>query len=304
MPTRIQRPVGALAILVDARKRSFLFFMGGRDATFDGPPAGTVLHAHSIRHAIRNGFVAYDFLRGNEAYKHSFGAEDRRITSFVLITKDRANLGARVDRRSLPFVLLTSMEHHRAGRSLEAECGFRQVLELAPDDADALYGLGRILAKKGEHAAAIGLFRTLLAARPDIARAWFWLGRSLRASGEPAEAARAFCAGIERQPGLAGAYDDLGHLLLQLGLVDQAVAAFAAARGLQPDFPDIEASLARALRSRGELSPEELARRAAAHADLRDRVEKLDAIAAAADRHRAASEAPMRATERGGVKPL
>jgi len=300
-----ERPVGALAILVDARKKSFLFLMGGRDATFDGPPSGTVLHAHSIRHAIRNGFATYDFLRGNEPYKHSFGAEDRRITSFVLITKDRMNLGGRVDRRSLPFVLRTSMEHHRAGRSLEAECGFRQVLELAPHDADALYGLGQIMAKKGEHATAVDLFKRLLAARPDIARAWFWLGRSLRVSGAFAEAARAFCAGIERQPDLAGAYYDLGHLLLQLGQADQAAAAFAAGRSLQPDFPDIEASLARALRVRDGLSPEELARRAAAHAELRDRVGRLGAITAVADRHRpAANEAAVRAVEHGGAGSL
>jgi len=302
---RGERPVGALAILVDARKKSFLFLMGGRDATFDGPPPGTVLHAHGIRHAIRNGFATYDFLRGNEPYKYSFGAEDRRITSFVLSTKDRMNLGGRVDRRSLPFVLRTSMEHHRAGRSLEAECGFRQVLDLAPDDADALYGLGQIMAKKGEHAVAVGLLRRLLAARPDIARAWFWLGRSLRVSGEFAEAAGAFCAGIERQPDLAGAYYDLGHLLLQLGQADLAVAAFEAARSLQSDFPDVEASLARALRACDGLSPEELARRAAVHAELRDRAGKLGAIAAVVDRYRpATNEAPVRAVEHGGAESL
>jgi tetratricopeptide (TPR) repeat protein len=211
-----------------------------------------------------------------------------------------------VDRRSLPFVLRTSMEHHRAGRSLEAECGFRQVLELAPHDADALYGLGQIMAKKGEHATAVGLFQRLLAARPDIARAWFWLGRSLRVSGAFAEAARAFCAGIERQPDLAGAYYDLGHLLLQLGQADQAAASFAAGRSLQPDFPDIEASLARALRARDGLSPEELARRVAAYAELRDRVAGLRAVAAAADRQRqSANKAPLQAREhRNAESPL
>jgi hypothetical protein len=54
---------------------------------------------------------------------------------------------------------------------------------------------------------------------------------------------------------------------------------------MQPDFPDIDASLAQALCACGALPPEELARRAAAHADLRDRVGKLRAIAAAADGH-------------------
>ncbi len=86
-----ERPVGALAILVDERKKSFLFWIAGRDETFDGLPAGLALHAHSIRHAIRNGFVTYDFLRGNEPYKYSFGAEEFRVTSFVLTTKDGKN---------------------------------------------------------------------------------------------------------------------------------------------------------------------------------------------------------------------
>jgi len=105
---------------------------------------------------------------------------------------------------------------------------------------------------------------------------------------------RAFCAGIERQPDLAGAYYDLGHLLLQLGQADLAVAAFAAARGLKPDLPDIDASLTRALRVRGGLSPEELARRAAANPDLCDRVGRLPAIAVAADK------TPVQASEQGG----
>jgi tetratricopeptide (TPR) repeat protein len=278
-----ERPVAALAILVDERKKSFLFWMAGRDEAFDGLPAGLALHAHSIRHAIRTGFVTYDFLRGNEPYKYSFGAEEFRVTSFVLTTMDGKNLGGRLDGRSLPFALKRSLEHHRDGRSLEAELGFRQVLELDPGNADALYGLGQILAKQGEHAAAIGLLRRLLAVRPEHARAWFWLGRSLRVGGEFAEAARAYCAGIQWQPGLAGAYYDLGHLLLQLGQADLAVATFEAAERLQRDFPDLGASLARARRSRAALSPQELARRAAAHGELRDRVGKLPAIAVAAD---------------------
>ena len=278
------RPICALASLVDARKRSFLFFITGRDQTFDGPLSGLVLHAHSIRHAIRNGFVTYDFLRGNETYKYSFGVEERRIESFVLSRKDRKNLGSILDRRCLRFVLRKSMEHHRAGRRAEAECGYRQLLEVEPHNADALYGLGQITQGRGEHAAAVKLFRTLLTAVPDTPKAWFRLGRSLKALSELSAAASAYCDGIERQPAIAGAYYDLGHILLQLGQADLAVVTFEAAQDLQRDFPDLEASLARARRSRVAMSSEELARRAADHADLRGRVGKLPAIAAATDR--------------------
>jgi tetratricopeptide (TPR) repeat protein len=300
-----ERPLGALAILVDERKKSFLFLIAGRDETFDGPPPGLVLHAHSIRHAIRNGFVSYDFLRGNEPYKYSFGVEERRLTCLLLATKDGKNLGGKLDKRSLPFVLKRSMEHHRAGRHAKAEPGLRQILDLEPRHADALYCLGQITAKRGEHATAIALFKTLLSDHPDIAKAWVRLGRSLQARGELAEAVGALCEGIGREPANAGAYHDLGHVLLDLGLFDQAVAAFDAVRDLQPDYPDIGASLMKAIRRRGELSAKDLARRAAAHADLRDRVEKLSPIAAALARNRQATRrTPAAAGRRSGVEPL
>ena len=280
-----ERSLGGLAILVDTRKKSLLFFLAGRDETFEDMPSGLALHAHAIRHAIRNGFEIYDFLRGNEPYKYNFGVEERRIASFVLSTKDDANLGGRLDRRSrLDFVVERTQEHHRAGRNVEAEAGFRQILALAPDNADALYGLGQILAKSGEHAEAIGLLRRLLGRRPDLVRGWFWLGRSLRVGGDFWEAVRAYCEGIERQPAPAGAYYDLGHMLLQLRQADLAVAAFDAAHDLQPDLPDLAASRARALRQRSALSSEEFAQLAADHAELCARVARLGAIAAVMDR--------------------
>ncbi|WP_052213608.1 GNAT family N-acetyltransferase [Belnapia sp. F-4-1] len=86
------RPVGALTILLDHRKRSYLFHMGGRDESFDAPPPGLCLHAFSIRHAIEAGFSSYDFLRGNEAYKFSFGAEPHLLRSLVLSPKFSSRL--------------------------------------------------------------------------------------------------------------------------------------------------------------------------------------------------------------------
>jgi len=300
-----ERPIGALAIFVDVRKRSFLFHMAGRDQAYAGPPPGLVLHAHSIRHAIRNGFTTYDFLRGSEPYKYSFGVEEHRIKSFVLATKDEKNLGGRLDRRSLAFALERSKEHHRAGRHAEAEPGFRQILDIEPRNADAFYCLGQIMAQRGEHAAAVGMFKSLLADRPHIYKAWVRLGRSLRAQGELAGAVDALCEGIGREPANADAYHGLGHVLLDLGLFEQAVAAFDAARELQPDYPNIGASLMKALRLRGGLSSKELARRAASNADIRDRVGKLRAIAAASARNRqAAAKTPAVASRRNGVEPL
>lgn len=295
-----ERPVCALAILVDASKKSFLFLIGGRDETFDGPPPGLLLHAHSIRHAIANGFVTYDFLRGNEPYKYSFGVEEHRIATLVLTTKDGKNLGGRLDRRSLPFALERSMKHHRAGRPVKAERGYWQVLDLEPDNANALYHLGRIVAKRGEHPAAIKLFKTLVAVRPDVHKAWLKLGTSLQARGAFAEAAAAYCEFIERQPATAGTYCDLGQVLVELGLFDLAVAAFEAARELRPDHPGIDAGLMKVLHARGGLSRKHLVRRASVHADVGDRAAKLSAIVAA---RKATSKLPVPPSDRASVEP-
>jgi CelD/BcsL family acetyltransferase involved in cellulose biosynthesis len=81
-------PLGALALLIDPEKRSLLFYVGGRDATVNNPPPGFVLHAYSIRYAIHHGFTTYDFLRGNESYKYSFGKKERRIRHIVVGARD------------------------------------------------------------------------------------------------------------------------------------------------------------------------------------------------------------------------
>ena len=81
-------PLGALALLIDAEKRSLLFYVGGRDATVKSPPPGVVLHAYSIRYAIHRGFTTYDFLRGNEPYKYSFCNEERRIRHIIVVDRN------------------------------------------------------------------------------------------------------------------------------------------------------------------------------------------------------------------------
>ena len=120
------RPVAALATLVEPRKRTFSFYMTGRDETFEGPPAGVILHAFSIRHAIAHGFSEYDFLRGNEPYKYSFGCAERKICCTVLETKNGKNIGGRIDARCIPEVLRQATELHRKGQLADAEIGYRR----------------------------------------------------------------------------------------------------------------------------------------------------------------------------------
>jgi len=223
------RPVAALATLVDPRKRTFSFYMTGRDETFEGPPAGMILHAYSIRHAIEHGFVEYDFLRGNEPYKYSFGCKERKIHSIVLETKSGRNLGGRIDVRCIPDLLQQATELHRKGQSADAEIGYRCILEVEPKHADALHRLGQLLAAKADFAAAKRQFRILTTVRPDAAKARQCLGQVCESLGQHEEALRQHLEFMRLQPDQPDGFVAVARCMAKLGRMAEVNAALLAA---------------------------------------------------------------------------
>jgi hypothetical protein len=223
------RPVAALATLVAQRKRTFSFYMTGRDETFDGPPSGVILHSFSIRHAIANGFTEYDFLRGNEPYKYSFGCTERKLCPIILETRNGRNLGGRIDPRGIPDVLQQATELHRKGQSADAEAGYRHILEVQPKHADALHRLGQLLAAKGDFAAAKRLFRSLTTVRPDAAKAWQCLGQVCESLGEHEEALRQHLEFMRLQPALADGFVAVARCMVKLGRMEEVNTALLAA---------------------------------------------------------------------------
>lgn len=215
-------PLAALACLTDAGKGSLLFFIGGRDETFRSPPPGFVLHAHSIRYAIGKGLTTYDFLRGDEAYKYAFGAEDRRNKYVVVTTANGRNLGDRLDPRSVSTVLRHSGRLRRKGRLSEAETGYRQILDVEPRSVEALFGLGRLLAAKGDHRAAAKSFRSCVALDPKAYQSWFRLGQSLAARREFSDAADAYREVLKLRPESYSAHRKLSEVLSRIGKVEGA----------------------------------------------------------------------------------
>ncbi|HET9904113.1 MAG TPA: GNAT family N-acetyltransferase [Xanthobacteraceae bacterium] len=254
-------PVGAQATFVDPVKRTLHAYMGARDESFGKPSPGIVLHAHSIRYAIENGFTTYDFLRGNESYKYSFGAEEHRIACIVVSTHDGANLGVRLDPRSVPEVLQRAVKRHESGKLAEAERAYRQVLDVEPKNAQALYCFAQLMATKGNHAAAKRLFKALLAIKPDSCKIWIRLAQSLEARRQFAEAAQAYREIIKRQPDYFPAHRGLGLMLLKLRRHAEAVHAFESALALKPSDAASEQGLARAIEALGPVrTPGPLAR--------------------------------------------
>nr|WP_248306446.1 GNAT family N-acetyltransferase [Devosia oryzisoli] len=142
--------VAALATLVDPLKKAALFYMTGRDESFEGPAPGLLLHAHSIRSLIGEGFRTYDFLRGDEPYKLLFGPRMQHLQCLRIATRSGLNLGDRLESRAIRSALTLATVAHRKGRFRQAAAGYTQILATNPNDADALYRYAQLLDKVGQ----------------------------------------------------------------------------------------------------------------------------------------------------------
>ncbi|MDA1232451.1 MAG: GNAT family N-acetyltransferase, partial [Planctomycetota bacterium] len=69
------------------------FIAAGRDEQTSDPSIGLLLHAFSIRWAIENKINAYDFCHGNESYKYSLGAIDRKIQRLEIRRRSHVQIG-------------------------------------------------------------------------------------------------------------------------------------------------------------------------------------------------------------------
>lgn len=228
------RPLGALATLVDHQKKAFLFSMAGRDETVRTPvPSGVALHAYSLRHAIENGIATYDFLRGNEEYKYMFGVDELVLQNLVITAPGNWNIGGKLDPRCVRRVLQMAMRLHKANNLFDAERGYRQVLDVTPRSPAALYGCGQLLMRKRDYRGAQQMFRKLVSIKPDADNAWLRLGLAFEAERRFADAAKTYRRFLQLKPSNAEAYSRLAQVLFALGKTGEANSAFQAASTLQ-----------------------------------------------------------------------
>ena len=225
------RPIAALAILVDPAKKTMLFFLAGRDETYDEAPAGYLLHAYAIRHAIARGFVTYDFLRGDEPYKYLFTSQDRRLRACAVTTRSGRNLSGSLDPRGLAVMRDLALEQEDKDDMAAAERAHRQILAMQPDDAPTLYRLGRLLTARGEHAEAEGLLARSLSIDPGAVDAWLKLALSRYALADDAAALKACREVVRLQP----ANEEANRLILKLALSHPGLSAAPPRPGLHLD---------------------------------------------------------------------
>lgn len=139
--------------------------------------------------------------------------------------------------------VLRGLKALKAGRLGEAESALRSALESSPGEVEALVGLARIHAQRGEGDATETLYRRALDADPESVQVLLNLGALLASRGEGGdEALELFRRATLADPRSASAHFNLGLELLRRGQTDEGERALQNALELRPgDAPALEA---------------------------------------------------------------
>lgn len=132
--------------------------------------------------------------------------------------------------------LNAAKQMHMAGRIVEAEARYRELLTRHPGLNDALHPLGIALQQLGRHAEAEAIVARWLAVSPRDYDALVNRGNSLTALGRPAEAAESYRKALAIRPQSVDARCFLAVTLQMQGDREQAEANYRQILAEKPDF--------------------------------------------------------------------
>lgn len=134
-----------------------------------------------------------------------------------------------------------------------AETLFRTVLQIAPNNCDALHLLGLVHADSKKHDQAIQLIQRAIAINPRIAAFHANLASSLRALHRYDEALKSIEQALRLNPRLPEALNTRGNILRVLGRLDEALGSLDSAIHLLPGFHEAHDNRGNVLRDMGQL---------------------------------------------------
>ncbi len=151
----------------------------------------------------------------------------------------------------------TALKHYQAGQLQEAEQLYLQILQVDPNQVDALHLLGVIAGQTGRNDLAVDYLTTALRLEPDFAAAHNNLGNVFVIQGKLPEAVASFQRAVSVKPDFAVAHNNLGNALREQGHLAAAVASLQQALLLRPEYPDAHLNLGLALEAQGKLGEAE-----------------------------------------------
>lgn len=137
-------------------------------------------------------------------------------------------------RISLDEALGIAINMHRDGHLAEADTIYRQVLEVNPQQPDALHFLGVLMHQKGEGEQAADLIQRAISINPGHPDFHNNLGNVLKEMGRKKEAAEAYQACLELSPDNTNALSNLGAVLRDEKRYEEALETLQRAIELDP----------------------------------------------------------------------
>mgnify|MGYP002654471865 CR=1 FL=1 len=137
-------------------------------------------------------------------------------------------------------LLVEGLAQYRAGSFSAAEAIFHHILNIDPDQADALHLLGLVHKSTGRHAEARALFEQVLRLRPDMTDARLNFASLLKAKRENERAASQLRFAVSLDPAVALAWQLLGCIALESGSAGylNALCFFDRAIAVDPEYAD------------------------------------------------------------------
>jgi tetratricopeptide (TPR) repeat protein len=153
---------------------------------------------------------------------------------------------------SIPEALGMAWQSFQAGQLPQAEHIFRQILQVDPNQVDALHLMGIIELQMGRADQAIEYLHATLRVAPDFVEAHNNLGMAFQAQGRFAEAVPSHQQSVRLRPEFPEAHSNLGRALQALGKLPEAVQSYQEATRLRPEAAELHYNLAIALRQQGK----------------------------------------------------
>ena len=181
--------------------------------------------------------------------------------------------------------LQKGLEFHQAGRLDEAEAIYHNILEVQPDQPEALHLVGFLFHQRGQQEKAvtwirkaidanpnhplffsnlgivlceldrrdeaIDCYRKALEIQPDFYNALCNLGNALHDKGERKEGIACYRKALEIQPNLHAGHNNLGNALQGDGQLEEAILSYQKAIEVKPDYHEAYNNMGFALQALG-----------------------------------------------------
>ena len=146
----------------------------------------------------------------------------RKYKQCCLKRDERLVTAQRSETSSTAHTIQIALKHQQAGRFVQAEALYRQILQIEPHHPDALHFLGIIAHETGRNQIAVELIGKVISLNPDFIAAHNNIGLALHQLGRLEEAIEHYRKAISLRSDYADAHSNLGFTLQAQGKLDQA----------------------------------------------------------------------------------